>query len=102
MAILLNRGTRVIVQGLTGKIGSFHAEDMKRTKLVGGATPGKGGQTHLGVPIFNTSRARRAKLELMRASSSCRHPLPPTRSWRRPMPVSSSAPASPMAFPLKT
>ncbi|RRH86440.1 succinate--CoA ligase subunit alpha, partial [Mesorhizobium tamadayense] len=47
MAILLNRSTRVIVQGFTGKIGSFHAEDMKRygTKLVGGVTPGKGGQT---------------------------------------------------------
>ncbi|TIL57825.1 MAG: succinate--CoA ligase subunit alpha, partial [Mesorhizobium sp.] len=54
--MLLNRSTRVIVQGFTGKIGSFHAEDMKRygTKLVGGVTPGKGGQTHLGLPIFNT------------------------------------------------
>ncbi len=56
MAILLNRSTRVIVQGFTGKIGSFHAEDMKRygTKVVGGVTPGKGGQTHLGLPVFNT------------------------------------------------
>ncbi|TIN27251.1 MAG: hypothetical protein E5Y31_14195 [Mesorhizobium sp.] len=56
MAILLNRSTRVIVQGFTGKIGSFHADDMKRygTKLVGGVTPGKGGQKHLGLPIFNT------------------------------------------------
>jgi len=56
MAILLNRSTRVIVQGFTGKIGSFHAEDMKRygTKLVGGVTPGKGGQKHLGLPVFNT------------------------------------------------
>ncbi|RWB63973.1 succinate--CoA ligase subunit alpha, partial [Mesorhizobium sp.] len=56
MAILLNRSTRVIVQGFTGKIGSFHAEDMKRygTRLVGGVTPGKGGQSHLGLPVFNT------------------------------------------------
>ncbi|MFU0504471.1 succinate--CoA ligase subunit alpha [Pseudaminobacter sp. NGMCC 1.201702] len=56
MAILLNRDTRVIVQGLTGKIGSFHADDMKRygTNVVGGVTPGKGGTTHLGIPVFNT------------------------------------------------
>ena len=56
MAILLNRETRVIVQGLTGKIGSFHADDMKRygTNVVGGVTPGKGGQVHQGIPVFNT------------------------------------------------
>ena len=56
MSILLDKNTRVIVQGFTGKIGSFHAEDMKRygTNVVGGVTPGKGGQTHLGLPVFNT------------------------------------------------
>jgi malate-CoA ligase subunit alpha len=56
MSILLDKNTRVIVQGFTGKIGSFHAEDMKRygTNVVGGVTPGKGGQTHLGMPVFNT------------------------------------------------
>ncbi|MCA0277956.1 MAG: succinate--CoA ligase subunit alpha [Proteobacteria bacterium] len=58
MAVLLNRRTRVIVQGLTGKIGSFHADDMKRygTNVVGGVTPGKGGQVHQGIPVFNTVR----------------------------------------------
>lgn len=58
MAILLNRDTPVIVQGLTGKIGSFHADDMKRygTNVVGGVTPGKGGMTHQGIPVFNTVR----------------------------------------------
>jgi malate-CoA ligase subunit alpha len=58
MSILLNRNTRAIVQGFTGKIGSFHAEDMKRygTNVVGGVTPGKGGQTHLGLPVFNTMK----------------------------------------------
>ncbi|WEX75203.1 succinate--CoA ligase subunit alpha [Sinorhizobium numidicum] len=56
MSILLDKNTRVIVQGFTGKIGSFHAEDMQRygTNVVGGVTPGKGGQTHLGMPVFNT------------------------------------------------
>jgi malate-CoA ligase subunit alpha len=56
MSILLSKHNRVIVQGFTGRIGSFHAEDMKRygTNIVGGVTPGKGGQTHLGLPIFNT------------------------------------------------
>lgn len=58
MAILLNRRSRVIVQGLTGKIGSFHADEMRRygTNVVGGVTPGKGGQVHQGIPVFNTVR----------------------------------------------
>jgi len=56
MAILINKTTRIIVQGFTGKIGSFHAEDMIRygSNVVGGITPGKGGQQHLGLPVFNT------------------------------------------------
>src|SRR5215831_16708051 len=56
MSILLDRTTRVIVQGITGREGSFHAEQMKEmgTNLVGGTSPGKGGTTHVGVPVFNT------------------------------------------------
>jgi succinyl-CoA synthetase alpha subunit len=56
MAILLDADTRVIVQGITGREGSFHAEQMQLmgTKLVGGVNPGRGGTTHLGVPVFNT------------------------------------------------
>lgn len=56
MAILIDENTRIVVQGFTGKIGSFHAQDMidYGSKVVGGITPGKGGQTHLGLPVFNT------------------------------------------------
>ncbi len=58
MAILINKNTRVIVQGMTGSQGTFHTEKMLEygTKVVAGVTPGKGGQTHLGVPVFNTVR----------------------------------------------
>lgn len=56
MAILLDEKTKVIVQGYTGRIGSFHAKEMidYGTNVVGGVTPGKGGETHLGRPVFNT------------------------------------------------
>ena len=56
MTVLLNEKTSVIVQGFTGKIGTFHAEEMMEygTNLVGGVTPGKGGQEHMGKPVFNT------------------------------------------------
>ncbi|MEZ0392384.1 MAG: succinate--CoA ligase subunit alpha [Pseudobdellovibrionaceae bacterium] len=56
MAILINKDTRVICQGLTGAQGTFHSEQCMAygTKMVGGVTPGKGGTTHINLPVFNT------------------------------------------------
>ena len=56
MSILVDKNTRLIVQGITGKEGTFHMLQMREygTNVVGGVTPGKGGTTHEGVPVFNT------------------------------------------------
>ena len=58
MSILVNENTKVLCQGFTGKQGTFHSEQALAygTKMVGGVTPGKGGQSHLGLPVFNTMR----------------------------------------------
>jgi malate-CoA ligase subunit alpha len=56
MAILIDENTRIVIQGFTGKTGTFHAQDMISygSNVVAGVTPGKGGQRHLGLPVFNT------------------------------------------------
>ena len=65
MSILIDKQTKIIVQGFTGKIGSFHASEMIKygSKLVGGVTPGKGGQSHLDLPVFNTVKEAVSKTE---------------------------------------
>ena len=72
MGILVHKDTKVIVQGITGKAAAFHTQQMLDygTKIVGGVTPGKGGQVVCGVPVFNTP------------------------SWRPSMPTSKSSSAS--------
>ena len=56
MSVLIDKKTKIIIQGFTGKMGSFHAEEMIKygSNIVGGVTPGKGGLKHLNLPVFNT------------------------------------------------
>ena len=56
MSILVNKDSKIVCQGITGNQGSFHTEQCIEygTQVVGGVTPGRGGETHLGVPVFNT------------------------------------------------
>ena len=56
MSVLVDKNSKIIVQGFTGSEGSFHSEQMidYGTNIVGGVTPGKGGKIHLGKPVFNT------------------------------------------------
>jgi len=76
MSIFINRKTRLIVQGITGRDGSFHAEQMKKygTKVVGGVTPGKGGTKVAGIPVFDTVEEAVAKTK---ANSSVIYVPPP-------------------------
>ena len=76
MAVLVDENTKVICQGLTGSQGTFHTEQAIAygAKMVGGVTPGKGGQTHLDLPVFNS------------VHEACRRPSRRIRSWKPSMP----------------
>ena len=88
MSVLVNKNSRVIVQGFTGKEGSFHAEQMIEygTQIVGGVTPGKGGTEHLGKPVFNTVQAAVDEGWCRHLNNFCAaHPSPAMPSWKPPM-----------------
>ena len=89
MAIHLKKTTKVLVQGFTGQIGSFHSADMIKygTNIVGGVTPGKGGMQHLEKPVFNTMK-KPLMLQVQRqALFLCHHHLLQTVLWKRLMRV---------------
>ena len=79
MSILIDKNTKVICQGFTGKNGTFHSEAAIAygTKMVGGTSPGKGGATHLGLPVFDTvarsarEDRRRCQRDLRAAAGRC-------------------------------
>ena len=92
MAILVDADTRLVVQGITGREGSFHAGRNRDygTAVVAGVTPGKGGQTVDGVPVFDTVAQAVRQQAPTRRWCSCRRGSPPTpstrlrtRAWRR-------------------
>jgi succinyl-CoA synthetase alpha subunit len=88
MSILVNSNTKVITQGMTGETGTFHTEQALAygTKMVGGVTPGKGGQTHIGLPVFNTVAEAVAATGADASVIYVPPPSPPIRSSRRSTP----------------
>ena len=77
MSILINANTKVICQGFTGSQGTFHSEQAIAygTKMVGGVTPGKGGQVHLELPVFNTVSEAVAADGCQRIGDLCSSPI---------------------------
>ena len=92
MSVLVNKNSKIVVQGFTGKEGSFHAEQMIAygTNVIGGVTPGKGGETHLGKPVFNTVADARKATGCNVSIILFRLLLQPMPLWKRLLPVLNS------------
>ena len=83
MSVLVNKDSKIIVQGFTGGEGTFHAGQMidYGTNVVGGVTPGKGGQEHLGKPVFNTVKESVEKVQADTSIIFVHQPLLLTQLW---------------------
>lgn len=90
MSILIDKSTRLIVQGITGRDGLFHAKKMKEygTNVVGGTSPGKGGTDVDGIPVFNTMYEAVGQTQANTSIISFRRVLRRMRLWKRQMRVS--------------
>jgi succinyl-CoA synthetase alpha subunit len=103
MSVLIDKNTKVICQGFTGKNGTFHSEQAIAygTKMVGGTSPGKGGSSHLGLPVFDTVAEAKDKTGCD-ASVIYVPPARPMPFARRSLPRLRSSSASPRAFRCST
>lgn len=92
MSILIDKSTRLIVQGITGRDGLFHAKKMKEygTNVVGGTSPGKGGTDVDGIPVFNTMYDAVEQTKANTSIISFRHVLRQMLSWRQQTQASGS------------
>ena len=101
MSIFLDRDTRVLVQGITGRMARFHTKDMLEygTNVVGGVVPGKGGETVEGVPVFDTVKEAVAVTGANASLVFVPPPLPPIVLWKRRTPELVTACVSPTVFP---